>query len=128
MGNINSSKIEVKITKPKEINFKFLKQAQHNSMHFIYFIPTSSLQSSNFIIEIKHKNQTGLDNLLIIPIDIDYTKLETYKNKDILYLEHKYKNNDYEIIIRLDKNMILKEIVYKIENKFIDKNEKIFYV
>jgi hypothetical protein len=121
MGNTYSqnSQIQAKIVFPNDINLKFLKSYSMGGESFYYFKPMKNAEIGNLQIQIVNQNKYILDDVQLYQFNFEKYDSQDYRNGEEFYLQYSKEMDNCSVIFRTDNRFIIKQIVYKIKNKFI---------
>ena len=121
MGNNKSlqSQIQAKIIFPELINLKFINSYSFGGESFYYFKPMKNLEIGNIQIEITNQNKYILDDVQLYQFNFEKYDAVEYRIDNEYYLQYSKDLNNCSIIFRTDNRFNVKQIVYKIQKKFI---------
>ena len=118
----NIDRIYLKLIEPK-IDFKFQKKFVFNEEIFYFYIPCQKISNSEFVLEVRRENQDSLDSIENYHLHIGLADLTDYQRDGENLLEYKKEFKSITIIVRYDKDMFIKEIIYKYQFNYNQKKD-----
>jgi len=108
----NLDRIYLKLIEPK-IEFKFQKKFVFNEEIFYFYAPCQKISSSEFVVEVSRESTDNLDSIENYHLNIGLADLTDYQRDGENLLEYKKDFKLITLIVRYDKDMFIKEIIYK---------------
>ena len=110
---------ELSIIDPIDIKFKFKKIESFNGENFLYFTPCKTCNFTEFKLQIFKKNPDALNSMQLYNIHIDLNHFKEYLRDNKEMYEYSQELESGSIVLRYTKNLLLKEIMYKVNSKEI---------
>ena len=122
MGNTKSYHpyIEAKIVFPENILLKYVNSKSFNGESFYYFKPKKNIEIGNIQIEIISKHKSTLDEMQVYQFNFERYNGEEFRNGHEHLFQYSKEMENCTVIFRTDQKFIIKEIVYKISNKYVN--------